>query len=119
MWLITMNKIVGQNVDRVYQTTAAEAGRHLENGLSTIGLDILTNTSHTVGKRQLRLQCYAMSANVASIRRKYISPPTSKIVTAAIDTQSTGPGAPVRPRSAQRKPSTTPAIGFSPNNGLQ
>src|SRR5438045_8818705 len=57
-----------------------------------------------------------MSANVLSVFRKYSSPPTSIAITATTDTIRIGPGGVALPSSAQRKPSTTPAMGFSPSS---
>jgi len=54
------------------------------------------------------------SAKVRSSRRKLYAPPTTSATDTMLDTASIGPGAePVFSR-AQRKPSTTPAMGLMP-----
>src|SRR5438067_12406660 len=56
---------------------------------------------------------YTMSAKLDSIRRKYARPVISNRSTTVAETQMSGPGYPAFPSSAQRKPSTTPAIGLN------
>src|SRR5260370_1270729 len=57
---------------------------------------------------------HTRSATVVSMRLKKISPPTSTTATPPADASSSSPGAWPTPVSAQRNPSITPAMGFSP-----
>src|SRR6266478_10217818 len=57
---------------------------------------------------------HTRSATVPSILWKNIIPPTSSTTTASADAANNAPGACPWPVNAQRKPSITPAIGFSP-----
>src|ERR1041384_548347 len=58
--------------------------------------------------------CYTRSATVPSIRWKNISPPTRIASTATDEASISSFGGCPCPVSAHRKPSITPAIGFSP-----
>ena len=78
-------------------------------------LDVATLTGR-VGPTILAACCmgrYTKSAKVRSIRRKYSAPEASSSNATAVDTAIMGPGAVSVPSNAQRKPSTTPTIGFS------
>jgi hypothetical protein len=57
---------------------------------------------------------YTRSAMLPSILWKKKSPPTRTSATAPVDASSSGPGGWPCPVNAHRKPSITPAIGFSP-----
>src|SRR6266446_2626062 len=59
------------------------------------------------------------SATAVSMRLKKNNPPSTTSATAALDTRSSSPGACPRPVIAHRKPSITPAIGFSPYSHRQ
>lgn len=52
------------------------------------------------------------SANVRSMRRKYSAPETRITSTTPTETAMREPGCQLVPSKAQRKPSTTPAMGF-------
>src|ERR1041384_8789508 len=60
--------------------------------------------------------CYTRSATVPSIRWKNISPPTRIASTATDEASISSFGGCPCPVSAHRKPSITPAIGFSPSS---
>src|SRR5229473_8487711 len=59
------------------------------------------------------------SATAVSMRLKNSSPPTTTSATAALEASSSRLGACPRPVIAHRKPSITPAIGFSPYSHRQ
>src|SRR5262245_31203696 len=81
--------------------------------MSLIVIVVISDMFLTVGLYALSVY-HTTSAKVFSIFRKYKAPPIRTLIATMEDTAIIKPGAVPVPRSAQRNPSTTPAIGLMP-----
>src|SRR5207247_1855177 len=112
----TGNPSTGSPPDDRYRLSATVSARRLQHGRVLWILCGGTATIRTGRHSRTNVFAHTRSANVVSVWRKYTKPPTRRRATATVDTASNGPGACDVPSSAQRKPSTTPAIGFRPRS---